>query len=243
MPLQGLKDGVVFGVDGQDDRAASGAVAADDVPREHERFLVGEADDLAMPGRRFGGAQSCGPHLCGEDGSGLRQGRHGGIPFRADVDVRGVPGGQQVPQLCSARGIQYTEVFRTPSCGLRGQLLHISSPGQCHHSETVRMCLDDAKGAGADGTCAPQQGECARCLVLPFRRWHGGDIAYHACSPSGPRAASSRPKRDMRSNSIRMSSSVVRWLATHRRTPARPRTSAGVRKPSPDCSSRCSRAT
>ena len=94
-PGQALKNGVVFRIHGQDDRAGAGADVAHQTTGQDQGFLVGQTDDLARQGRRQGSGQPGRAHLGRKHGGGFGQGRQLRIALAPYQNARPVSGGKQ----------------------------------------------------------------------------------------------------------------------------------------------------
>ena len=83
-PGKALEQGVVFRVHRQNDGAARRTDASQQIARQHQRFLVGQSDNLSRQSRRQRPGQSGSADLRGKHHAGFRQGSHAGITVRAD---------------------------------------------------------------------------------------------------------------------------------------------------------------
>ena len=156
---QGLEQGVVFGVHGQDHRARGGGGGPDEVAGQDQGFLVGQGHDLAG-GHGGQGRPKAGRAHDGRDHEvDLRGAGQGGVAGRADEDVRAVAGRQQLGQGGGPGVVDDGQHGRPEGGGLLSQKLHVGRAGQGHDVVFPGMLGRDPKGADANGAGGPKQGQ------------------------------------------------------------------------------------
>ena len=166
-PGQALKNGVVFRIHGQDDRAGAGADVAHQTTGQDQGFLVGQTDDLARQGRRQGSGQPGRAHLGRKHGGGFGQGRQLRIALAPYQNARPVSGGKQDGEFFGGGLVQHGQEGRAVALGLGRQALHITGAGQTPHAEEARFGLHHGQGVAPDGAGGAQNHQAARLFPLP----------------------------------------------------------------------------
>ena len=158
---QALKHGVVLRIHGQDDGPGFRAGLAEHVSGEHERFLVGEADDLARQRGRQRPGQARRAHLRRKHGVRFGQGRQTGIAFAAHQDLGGVARGQQLAQARCRSLVQHGQIRGTELLRLLGQGLDVARAGKAQHHAFTPPRTDGRQCVAADGTGGAQKDKLA----------------------------------------------------------------------------------
>ena len=158
---QALEDGVVLGVHRQDAGMGTGADLTQHVTGQHQRFLVGQADDLARQRGRQRPGQARRAHLRRKHGVRFGQGRQTGIAFAAHQDLGGVARGQQLAQARCRSLVQHGQIRGTELLRLLGQGLDVARAGKAQHHAFTPPRTDGRQCVAADGTGGTQKDKLA----------------------------------------------------------------------------------
>jgi hypothetical protein len=156
---QGLEDGVVLAVHGQQRDAAGGGLAPHQRARHHQHLLVGERHVAAGADRRQRRTQTHRAHQGGHHQVGRVRG-HGVEPLGAHADgERGHLGAQPLAQLVRARLAGQRHPLGAEAAHLLGQALHVAARGQRDDAQAFRERVDHPQHVRAHGSGAAQDGE------------------------------------------------------------------------------------
>src|SRR6266850_7847429 len=150
MTGQGLKNSVMFAIDGENTYAAL-SLAHDKFTCHDQRLFIGYRHILPSADGRKRWCQPCSAHNGRKDKINLRQAGNRTCPVGSlkhlYPEVRG-----SLPQLLGSLQVEHRDIRWLETPHLLLEQFNITTGRKSHDGEPLRMLLDDLQGIDPDGT-------------------------------------------------------------------------------------------